>query len=290
MRVGPRRIEEDVDLLAELPPLLPVVTRLTASLSRDDVDLREVEGIIRNDPVVAARLIGAANAAAYAAHAPTTSIHSALLRLGLLAVRRLAFLLSLYDAVPGSPAQRRAFWSHSLAVAHAAEVIAQHVPAWPSAMNPEPAFLAALLHDLGLLALARHYPREEANVIALAAEKGMARWQIERELLDTDHAEIGARLAAHWSFPPVITTVIRCHHTFLDAPLDDRWIAAVVALADALCNEDEASSIGEGAHVDTIEMAIAMLGLPADALGRIVDETRPDSARDLLVLEAVAGA
>ena len=46
----------------------------------------------------------------------------------------------------------------------------------------------------------------------------------------------------------------------------------------------------EGAHVDTIEMAIAMLGLPADALGRIVDETRPDSARDLLVLEAVAGA
>ena len=43
----------------------------------------------------------------------------------------------------------------------------------------------------------------------------------------------------------------------------------------------------EGAHVETIEETVALLGLAPDALGRIVDETRADAARDLLVLETL---
>lgn len=284
----PRRIGEDLDVLAQLPPLSPLVAQLTATLSGDEVDIRDVEKIIRRDPVIAARLIGAANSAAYAGHAPTLSIHAAILRLGVLAVQRLAFMLSLYSAVPGTRAERQAFWRHSLAVAHAADVITRHVPTWSAGTQPEHVFLAALLHDLGLLALGRHHARENAMVIAHATENRMARWQVEREMLGVDHAEIGARLAGHWAFPPTITTIIHNHHDFAAAPPQARWLAAVVALADALCNEDETSTMCEGAHVGTIEETIALLSLPPDALGQIVDETRVDSARDLLVLETLA--
>src|SRR5207247_8518106 len=121
--------------------------------------------------------------------------------LGVLAVRRLAFLLSLYNAVPVPPAERKAFWRHSLAVAYAAEVITRHVPTWSAGPQIDNAFLAALLHDLGRLALGRHHAKEDAMIVARAAEDRVARWQIEREVLGTDHAEIGARLAAHWAFP-----------------------------------------------------------------------------------------
>jgi putative nucleotidyltransferase with HDIG domain len=284
----PRRIGEDLNILAELPPLSPLVAQLTATLSGDDIDFRDVEKIIRRDPVIAARLIGAANCAAYADHSPTLSIHAAIMRLGVLAVRRLAFVLSLYNAVPGTRAERQAFWRHSLAVAHAADVIARHVPIWAVGTQPEHVFLAALLHDLGLLALGRHHARENAMVLAHAVEHRMARWQVEREMLGVDHAEIGARLAGHWAFPQTITTIIHHHHDFAAAPPQAQWVAAVVALADALCDEDETSSMYEGAHVGTVEESIALLGLPPDSLGPIVDETRVDSARDLLVLATIA--
>ena len=280
-------IGENLQHLAELPPLSPVVAQLTATLSSDEVDFRDVERIIRRDPVIAARVISSANAAAYAGHSPTGSIHTAIMRLGVLAVRRLAFLLSLFNAVPGTAAERQAFWRHSLAVAHAANVITRHA-ATPTGTQGEYAFLAALLHDLGLLALVRHHAREDAMVVAFATENRMARWQVERQILGVDHAQIGARLAAHWAFPEPITTVIAFHHDFAAAPETSRWLAAVVALADALCNEDETSSLHEGAQVETIEATVVLLGLAPDALGTIVDETRADAARDLLVLETLS--
>jgi putative nucleotidyltransferase with HDIG domain len=280
-------IGENLQHLAELPPLSPVVAQLTATLSSDEVDFRDVERIIRRDPVIAARVISSANAAAYAGHSPTGSIHTAIMRLGVLAVRRLAFLLSLFNAVPGTAAERQAFWRHSLAVAHAANVITRHA-ATPTGTQGEYAFLAALLHDLGLLALVRHHAREDAMVVAFATENRMARWQVERQILGVDHAQIGARLAAHWAFPEPITNVIAFHHDFAAAPESTRWLAAVVALADALCNEDETSSLYEGAQVETIEATVVLLGLAPDALGTIVDETRADAARDLLVLETLS--
>ena len=289
MSTRTRPVVADLKRLSKLPPLSPVVAQLTASLSAEDVDFRDLERIIRRDPVITARVICAANAAAYAGHSPTTSIHASIMRLGVLAVRRIAFLLSLYSAVPVGPAERKTFWRHSLAVAYAAEVVTRHVPSWSAGTQFEQAFLAALLHDLGLLALGRHYPKETEVVVARMNEDRVARWQVEREVFGVDHAEIGARLAGHWAFPKAITSVIAFHHDFTSAPEETQWLAAVVALADSLCNEDETSAMGEGARVGTIEEAIALLGLAPDALGQIVDQTRADSARDLLVLETIGG-
>jgi putative nucleotidyltransferase with HDIG domain len=274
-------------MLAELPPLSPVVAQLTGTLSGEDIDFRDVERIIRRDPVLTARVISAANTAAYAGHAPTVSIHNAIMRLGVIAVRRLAFLLSFYSSVPGGGLQRQMFWRHSLAVAHAANVVARHALRSNPGGNAENAFLAALMHDLGLLALSRHHAREDAMVVQFAKENRLSRWQVERQMLGVDHAQLGARLAIHWSFPEAITGVIEFHHDFNSAPTPTRWLAAVVALADALCNEDDTSNMCEGAHVETIEEAIVLLGLEPDALGRIVDETRADAARDLLVIETL---
>ena len=259
--------------------------QLIATLGSDDVDARDIEGVIRRDPVIAARVLSAANSAAYAGHMPAASIHAAVMRLGLVTIRRLALLLSLNRAVPGSAAQRTVFWRHSLAVAHATEVVIREIPVWqPSGLPPEQAFVAALLHDLGAMALMTCAEDDDARVRRVVAEAGVPRWQAEREVLGTDHAQIGATLAERWSFPPTIVEVIGVHHALADAPGEVRWIATVVALADALCSENEATGMGEGANVGMIEEAVAFLGLPPDALGRIVDGTQAEAARALTAL------
>ena len=96
-----KRIASDIDVLSDLPSPSPVVARLSSTLGDDDVEVRTIEEIIGQDPVVAGKVIHAANAAAYASHTPTASIRAALLRLGVIRVRRLAMLFGLFNAYPG---------------------------------------------------------------------------------------------------------------------------------------------------------------------------------------------
>src|SRR5206468_881712 len=120
------RISTDLELLSDLPSPSPVLAKLSSTLGRADVELIDIEQIISQDPVVAGRVIHAANAAAYATHQPTTTIRNALLRLGLVRVRRIALLVSLYNALPGRRVPPT-FWPHSLAAAACAAVIARKV-------------------------------------------------------------------------------------------------------------------------------------------------------------------
>jgi HD-like signal output (HDOD) protein len=123
-----KRIASDIDVLSDLPSPSPVVARLSATLGDDDVEVRTIEAIIGQDPVVAGKVIHAANAAAYASHTPTASIRAALLRLGVIGVRRLAMLFGLFNAYPG-PRVPEGFWQHSLAVAQLTDVVVQHMTA-----------------------------------------------------------------------------------------------------------------------------------------------------------------
>jgi len=122
------RFVADIEGLSDLPSLSPVLAHLIATLGREDASVAEVAAIIRQDPVIAARVLRSANSAAYIGRSPVSSIRDALLRLGLARIRRLALVASLYDAVPvrGTRAAREIFWQHSLGVAHGSEIIARY--------------------------------------------------------------------------------------------------------------------------------------------------------------------
>src|SRR5216117_2630321 len=160
------RFVADIEGLSDLPSLSPVLAHLIATLGREDASVAEVAAIIRQDPVIAARVLRSATSAAYIGRSPVSSIRDALLRLGLARIRRLALVASLYDAVPvrGTRADRELFWQHSLGVAHGSEIIARYAVGSPEDLDPESVFLAGLLHDLGLLVLESHYPKESSAV------------------------------------------------------------------------------------------------------------------------------
>jgi HD-like signal output (HDOD) protein len=297
MRLSREQIAEDLQALGDLPTLSPVVAHLTATLSRDDVGLLEVEEIILRDPVVAAKVLSAANAAAYASHTPTTTIRAALMRLGLVRVRRLALLMSLYNAMPGQRALEVAYWRHSLAVAHAADVVARYATCRPADANPDTVFLAGLLHDLGVLVLADHYPRHHAAVVAARTPRGpgpdaaprgnLPRWEAEREVLGLDHGTIGACLAEHWAFPSEITAAIQFHHRPAEAPPEHAWATAVVHVADAAAASEPAWDLGEGAVLLPDAPALAALGLAGAALDTMLEEMRTEARRATTTLEGV---
>ena len=286
------RIQENLQLLGDLPSLSPVVAQLIATLGSEDVSVGEVEAIIRRDPVIAAKVVSSANAAAYASHTPTTSIRGALMRLGLLRIRRMAVLISLYNAVPGRAAFQEAFWRHSLAVAHAVEVVAREVAAAKPGLgvNPDMVFLAGLMHDIGLLVLASHYPKQSTAVGALAGERGIPLWEAEVELLGVDHGEIGACLIEHWSLATEIAQAARYHHRLTQAPPEHRWIAAVLHVADAVCCDEPSWDLGEGVTLAPDDPALEEIGVALDALAPTLEEARAEARSATEVLERVGSS
>lgn len=284
------RFVADIEGLSDLPSLSPVLAQLIATLGREDASVVEVAAIIRQDPVITARVLRSANSAAYAGRSPVASIREALLRLGLVRIRRLALVASLYDAVPvrGARTAREAFWLHSLAVAHGSEIVARHASGAPEDFDPETAFLSGLLHDIGLLVLENHYPREAAAVKRYADTEGVPGCVAELAVLETDHGELGALLTTHWSMPDTITAAIRAHHRLELAPDQHRWAAAVVHLADHLAGSQNIADLEEGAAATFNPVASAVLGLAPEALAPLVEEIRAETARAASVLSSPA--
>lgn len=272
------RISADLELVSDLPSPSPVLAKLSATLGSADVELSEIEEIISQDPVVAGRVIHAANAAAYAAHSPTTSIHNALLRLGVVRVRRLALLAALHNALPprGLPA---AFWPHSLAAASCAEVITRSVLARQPGADPDAVFLAALLHDLGLLVLASHYPREYEALHEARAREDRPLDEVEDSVLGIDHGAIGERLASHWLLPRPVCAAIRAHHRLGTVEPEHRCNALIVHLADALCHHAGIAEMGEAVVLPPDDPALTELGIDADMLAVLVAEARLEAER-----------
>ncbi|HEX4594729.1 MAG TPA: HDOD domain-containing protein [Bryobacteraceae bacterium] len=198
--------------LERLPPFPVVATRLLHTLSKEDVEISDVGKMIAADPVFATRLLQMANSPLFALQQQVKTIAHAIMVLGLERVRAITLTRSLGDFV--APVLKvealRACWQNSLAGAILSEKLA---PA--CGVDPDFAYVAGLLRDIGRLALLVKYPQPYGNVLAVSGENAYDLMATERELFDIDHCEAGAWLMRTLPFPPELTEVVAHHH---DAP------------------------------------------------------------------------
>jgi signal transduction histidine kinase len=76
--------------------------------------------------------------------------------------------------------------------------------------HPQSAFLAGLLHNVGLLAMALVAPDAVQSV--LDANCGLGSLAEEKKRLGTTHTTVGGQLAKRWGLPGWLTGVVRWHH------------------------------------------------------------------------------
>jgi len=202
------------------PPVLPAVALEVHDLvRRPNVRLDELVDVLERDPMLAGGVLRQARSAAYASRLPPTSLEAAVMRLGFRRVRDIVWQVIFRGRVFRAPLYQAAMDSlrrHSIATAHATRLVAQRtgVPA-------DNAFLAGLMHDVGLaaaiLALSGHASRRR-RPIDIAAIQG--------DLRDF-HEEAGAIVARLWNFPLELRFVIGHHHDPDVEGYDDPLAAAV---------------------------------------------------------------
>jgi len=99
---------------------------------------------------------------------------------------------------------------HNRAVAVLAREIA--IAEGRDASVVEDAYLAGLLHDVGILVIAEHMPRSFLATLAESACRGTPVCDVEQSSDGATHADIGGYLAALWGLPPRVVEAISLHH------------------------------------------------------------------------------
>ncbi len=199
--------------LEDLPPFPRVAIRLVRLLSTEDVKISEVGQFIAAEPVFSARVLQMANSPLFGLGQQVKTIARGIVVLGLERVKAITMTRGLGDFI--SPALKNKAlaqcWRNSLAGALLAEELAP-----PCGMDPGFAYTAALLRDIGRLALLVKYPESYANVLAVSQEHSMDLMTIERDLFDIDHCQAGAWLVRQMGLPEELDEVVAWHHERLD--------------------------------------------------------------------------
>jgi putative nucleotidyltransferase with HDIG domain len=236
----------------EIPMLPQVATQALEMLKNPKTGIPELEKLIRQDQVLASRLIKIANSAYYRGVSETVSLRDALSRIGL----RIAKDAILSSTIQGQIFDARGFedvlknlWQHSSAVATISRYLANKI-----GVDAEYAHIAGLLHDMGKPVLLNSFlelqkkkflvnsPKSaQTNLIKTADSSSGQEVVLPPEqvhfilnrIFEEYHTTVGALVASRWKFPNVVVEIIRFHHDY-EKSQNARTMVTVVYAANLL--------------------------------------------------------
>jgi len=227
-----------INSLAHLPPLPRIYHELRECLAdRDNFTIDHVVKIVAGDAATSADLLRWANSALFGQRGKVDSVKRAILLLGTDVVESLVLSMAIERSVGALTKgfDHKGLQKHAMGCAIVARLLAQdQTDAGPELADH--AFIAGLLHDIGVLAGAGIFPEAYVRVGQLAESGQLLLAEAEFEVLHTTHQEIGAILADWWTLPKFIASAIRWHLAPENAT-EDKKVVELVALANVLSCE-----------------------------------------------------
>lgn len=228
-------------------PSLPAVAVEVLHLARNrDVQLEQIARVIQNDPALCARILKTVNSSFFGLSKPCPTITRALAYLGLNTVKSLVLGFSLVDWIETSEDVEylRDYWQRSVCTATAARRLASLT----GTCEPEEAFVAALVQDIGVLAIRRAAGTLHRAVAAQCDGNHDRLVQACRNQFGFDHPTVGAALAEKWRFPDSIVQTIRNHHAPLRELNNQPPLVQVVAHCNHLVSAFNSTASGATLH------------------------------------------
>jgi putative nucleotidyltransferase with HDIG domain len=229
--------------VSAFPSMPKVAIKLRALLSEKDVSIVEIERILRHDPGLAANVLRLANSAFFGLPAKVSTLKHAVMLVGVKRFSKIAIGAcmnkTMDTAVEGYGLSPGELWLHSIAVSTTAEALAKN----RNLAETNDFFMPALLHDLGKLILGKFVKAEQPKIDSLVAD-GVPFVIAEKEILKTDHAEIGALILSKWSFPDDLIHAVRWHHYPEGLEVSNPH-PEIVYLANLMCHPNGDSESGE---------------------------------------------
>ena len=263
--------QELVAKVKNLPPVSFAALKLVNLLDQPAISNDEVVQVLKCDNVLTAKLLRACNSPYFGLEEPVSSVDQAVFLLGhqqiLHIVLTLAFGSAMVVPLPGYAVEANELWRHSLVTATAAETVATEFSDLNTEMSV--AFTVGLLHDIGKLVLGQALtPDMQADIRRRVEEGLLPRSEAEKEILGTDHGEVGAALLQGWHLPEdIVESVAHHHHPVLEPR---PRLSAVSHLANCLAHLAGSAPGWDGYAVRVDEALAETLGIDNDKLEGLI--------------------
>jgi HD-like signal output (HDOD) protein len=223
-----------IEGLNKIPTIPAVIAPLMRYLQQpvEQLDLQKVTDMIAQDKSLAAQCLQMANSPLFGRWHKVDSIKGAVAGLGFQRLGDIAMSCSVLNMTPtdGTGIDPVAFWEHSLGCA----LVCRHFARKISYPDPGKAYLAGLLHDLGIIVNLWMLPNEFSTAYQLARKEGIPLHEAERSVLGFTHCESGRMLAHRWELSPDLCEVVSLHHTASESK-EHAALVTLVELSDLLC-------------------------------------------------------
>ncbi len=228
------KLQKAMGRVSEISSLPEVTTRIVEVVENPKSTAQDMHEIIKHDPSLAAKVLKVVNSAFYGLPSQIASLDRAIVMLGLSAVKNIALAASLSRLFrPEQISARfagRDLWTHCVSVGVCTRLVAQ-----VSFGQIEEAFVAGLVHDMGLLIEFQLFPDKLKAVTERCEIQPQDFRAAERELIGGDHQAFGAALASKWKFPPGLRCAVSRHHNPENLKPELKRIVTGVKLADTIC-------------------------------------------------------
>jgi diguanylate cyclase (GGDEF)-like protein len=268
-----QRLNAEIEALLRLSvnfPSPPGVATHIIELAQDpEIEMGKVAKALSMDSALSSKVLRIANSPLYAQRRKSENLRQALVVLGLNATLTLALSFSLVKSLRGGKSNGldyKLYWRRALLAATAARALGDvmhHALA-------EEIFLAALLQDVGMLALDQAVPDLYRDAEKLQRDHA-ALAEHEKKRLQADHAHVGGWLMKTWNLPErLYRAIAQSHHLDMDFSADaakvfDRCVALSGPVADLFLLDPEQRQFAE-----TALCAERALGLDKMAFGQVL--------------------
>jgi putative nucleotidyltransferase with HDIG domain len=273
-------LDEVLKVISKLPSLPVVVVELLASIDQEDSNIEILAAKLSQDQALTAKTLRLANSSFYGMAHQVTTVQQSISILGFRTIRSVATTTALIGALPASTASNfdlPKFWGHGMVTALWARELA------PSLLvNPDHAYTAGLLHDIGLLVLATQFSAQFAAVTQYQTQHGGTLTEAERIVMGTDHAAVGLALTRHWKFPEALQQAVADHHKTRTA--QEGKLVTVVRYANAMANALSEAMETDAKVPDEVIATALLIGLSAEVVNKLVVKVKANFAHMRMVL------
>jgi putative nucleotidyltransferase with HDIG domain len=229
----PRDVIAKVCQIGSLPQSLASVLKV---LDNSSADADSIAAVISKDVALTARVLKMVNSAQYSRLRKVTKISEAVSVMGLNSIKMLTLSSSVFGMIPDSQILEKCdikrIWLHLIEVAVNAKNIAEEI----NYREPEEAFVAGILHDLGIIIMLLYFKEEYVEIINEIKTQKKDLIKSERAKFNFTHCDIGSEMIESWKLPPRLVYVIQNHHTD-NAPRiveEDARLNDIILMADRL--------------------------------------------------------
>jgi HD-like signal output (HDOD) protein/CheY-like chemotaxis protein len=208
-------IKQVVSKIDSLPSVPALYMELVQELESEDASISRVGDIIAKDMGLTVKLLKLVNSSFFGLPQRVTNPAKAVSLLGTEIVKAVVLTSGTFEKFKklkftGFSMDR--MWEHAFTCAVFAKIIAQVKSL--DRKQIDTAFMAGLLHDIGILLIAAHLPDEFTRILDLVQERGATTMaEAEMEVIGTSHAAVGAYLLGLWGLPDAIIDAVAYHHT-----------------------------------------------------------------------------